>query len=92
MPAKKKAILKKKESPKKAESVKMNEAEKECDHCLGTGKCTAGEPYDKGHHQMFDSKVFLTSCIDCLEAAGEHRNSKKLVKCHFCDGTGKVKA
>jgi hypothetical protein len=64
----------------------------ECEHCLGAGKCTAGEPYDKGHHQMFGAKLILTSCFDCLEAAGEHRNSKKLVACRVCGGSGMVKA
>jgi hypothetical protein len=64
----------------------------ECEHCLGAGKCTAGEPYDKGHHQMFGAKLILTSCFDCLESAGEHRNSKKLVACRICDGRGMVKA
>jgi hypothetical protein len=65
---------------------------KECAHCEGIGKCTEGEPYDKGHHQMFGSKVMLTSCPDCLEASGEHRNSKKIVACRICKGTGKVEA
>lgn len=65
---------------------------RECEHCLGTGKCTAGEPYDKGHHQVFGSKVLLTSCHVCLEAAGEHDNSKKLVQCSFCHGSGQVPA
>ena len=107
MPAKKKAAKKaapkktpaKKTTdaaPKKAAAPEIIEkkdaAQRECDHCLATGKCTAGEPYDKGHHQMFGSKVILTSCFDCLEAAGEHRNSKKLVKCRICGGTGMVAA
>jgi hypothetical protein len=65
---------------------------KECEHCDGIGKCTAGEPYDKGHHQMFGAKLMLTSCPICLEATGEHTNSKKLVACSFCKGTGQVKA
>ncbi len=64
----------------------------ECEHCLGAGKCTAGEPYDKGHHQVFGAKLILTSCFDCLEAGGEHRNSKKLVACRVCGGRGLVKA
>jgi hypothetical protein len=64
----------------------------ECEHCLGAGKCTAGEPYDKGHHQMFGAKLILTSCFDCLEASGEHRNSKKLVGCRVCGGRGRVRA
>ncbi len=104
MPAKKKTTSKapaKKAAPKKAPAKKTVASDvedkkdvnqKECEHCLGTGKCTAGEPYDKGHHQMFGSKVILTSCMVCLEAAGEHTNSKKLVKCRVCDGSGKVEA
>ena len=63
---------------------------KDCDHCDATGKCAAGEPYDKGHHQMFGSKIRLTSCIECLENAGEHHNSKKLVVCSYCRGLGKI--
>jgi hypothetical protein len=66
-------------------------AKVECQHCMGAGKCTAGEPYDKGHHQVFGAKLILTSCFDCLEAAGEHRNSKKLVFCRLCEGSGMVK-
>jgi hypothetical protein len=96
MPAKKQT--KKTASPvKKLQTNKVVEEEieetpeKECEHCLGAGKCTAGEPYDKGHHQVFGSKVILTSCPDCLEADGEHRNSKKLVACRICGGTGQVK-
>jgi hypothetical protein len=65
---------------------------KECEHCDGIGKCTAGEPYDKGHHQLFGAKLMLTSCMTCLEASGEHKNSKKLVSCSFCKSTGQVKA
>jgi hypothetical protein len=64
----------------------------ECEHCLGAGKCTAGEPYDKGHHQVFGSKVMMTSCFECLESSGEHRNSKKLVACRVCGGSGMVNA
>jgi hypothetical protein len=84
--APKKAIPKKVEEPELKSEVNL----KECEHCRGVGKCTAGEPYDRGHHQMFGAKVMLTSCFDCLEAAGEHRNSKKIVKCRICGGTGKV--
>ena len=62
----------------------------DCTHCDGTGKCAAGQPYDKMHHQGVFARVRLTSCLECLEAAGEHRNSKKLVDCRFCKGTGKV--
>lgn len=104
MPAKKKTASKtivkkaapKKPAVKKAAVVEIEEKKdvnlKECEHCLGTGKCTAGEPYDKGHHQMFGSKVILTSCFACLEAGGEHHNSKRLVKCRVCGGTGNVEA
>lgn len=83
-----KAVPKKVEEPELKPEVTL----KECEHCRGVGKCTAGEPYDKGHHRMFGAKVMLTSCFDCLEAAGEHRNSKKIVKCRICGGTGKVEA
>jgi hypothetical protein len=97
-PAPKKATPKK-VAPKKAAPKKVEEPKikpdvnlKECEHCQGVGKCTAGEPYDKGHHQMFGARIMLTSCFDCLETAGEHRNSKKIVACRFCKGTGKVEA
>jgi hypothetical protein len=62
----------------------------DCEHCEGTGVCAAGTPYDKSHGQMFGAKVRMTSCVDCLLAAGEHRNSKKLVNCRICEGDGKV--
>lgn len=62
----------------------------DCEHCEGTGICAAGTPYDKSHGQMFGAKIRMTSCIDCLLAAGEHKNSKKLVKCRICEGDGKV--
>jgi hypothetical protein len=62
----------------------------DCEHCDATGVCAAGTPYDKSHGQMFGAKVRVTSCIDCLLAAGEHKNSKKLVSCRVCDGDGKV--
>ncbi len=84
MPAKKAA--KKPSSRKEEQSV----PQKECEHCEGAGKCTAGEPYDPSHHQSMTPKIRLTSCVDCLEAAGEHVNSKKLVVCRICGGTGKV--
>jgi hypothetical protein len=102
MPAKKAAPQKtvKKAAPKPVvKKVLDDEIEdrldvpmKDCEHCDGIGKCTDGEPYDKGHHHLFGSKVMLTSCADCLEAGGEHRNSKKIVACRFCKGTGKVEA
>ncbi len=62
----------------------------ECSHCEGTGKCGKGQPYDKGHHQGLFADFRLTSCFECLDAAGESRNTKKLVVCRFCLGTGKV--
>ncbi len=62
----------------------------DCEHCEGTGVCAAGAPYDKSHGQMFGAKIRMTSCIDCLLAAGEHKNSKKLVNCRICEGDGKV--
>lgn len=62
----------------------------DCEHCEGTGICAAGTPYDKSHGQMFGAKIRMTSCIDCLLAAGEHKNSKKLVNCRICEGDGKV--
>ncbi len=61
-----------------------------CEHCDATGICAAGTPYDKSHGQMFGAKPRMTSCVECLEAAGEHRNSKKLVNCRYCDGDGKI--
>jgi hypothetical protein len=81
-----------KKTSKKVENQKEENAvpQKDCEHCEGTGKCTAGEPYDPSHHQSITPQVRLTSCQDCLEAAGEHRNSKKLVACRICGGTGKV--
>jgi hypothetical protein len=62
----------------------------DCEHCDATGICAAGTPYDKSRGQMFGAKIRMTSCVDCLQAAGEHRNSKKLVNCRECDGDGKV--
>ncbi len=78
---------------KKSEMVKDIPLEElvDCSHCDGTGKCAAGEPYDKMHHQGIFTQKRLTSCFECLEAAGEKRNSKKMVNCRFCNGTGKVK-
>ena len=84
MPAKKTS---KKEETK---GEKATAPQKDCEHCEGTGKCTAGEPYDPGHHQSVTPQVRLTSCVDCLSAAGEHGNSKKIVVCRICGGTGKV--
>jgi hypothetical protein len=90
MPAKKATNKITKKSSAKEETDEI--PQEECEHCEGRGKCSAGEPYDPGHHQSFAPKIRLTSCIECLEAAGEHHNSKKLVVCHVCGGTGKVPA
>mgnify|MGYP000110391872 CR=1 FL=1 len=62
----------------------------ECSHCEGTGKCAKGHPYDKGRHQGLFADFRLTSCFECLDAAGESRNTKKLIVCRICHGTGKV--
>ncbi len=62
----------------------------DCEHCDATGVCAAGTPYDKSRGQIFGAKIRMTSCVECLLAAGEHRNSKKLVDCRSCDGDGKV--
>jgi hypothetical protein len=62
----------------------------ECEHCLGVGKCSGGSPFDRGHHQGLFREDILTSCPDCLLAAGKALNSKKLVACRICGGTGKV--
>ena len=81
-PQAKPVIEKKPEKPKKKGIP--------CEHCDGTGVCAAGSPYDKTHGQMFGAKVRLTSCQECLQAAGEHSNSKKLVDCRICGGDGEV--
>jgi len=62
----------------------------ECEHCRGVGKCTYGELYDQGRHQGVFAQNRLTSCSVCLEAAGKSPNSKKLVTCSYCDGSGEV--
>jgi len=62
----------------------------ECEHCLGVGKCSAGSPFDRGHHQALFREDILTSCQECLMAAGKALNSKKLVACRICSGSGKV--
>jgi hypothetical protein len=62
----------------------------DCTHCDVTGTCAAGQPYDKAHHKGVFNKMRLTSCQECLVASGESHNSKKLVDCRFCKGTGKV--
>lgn len=62
----------------------------ECSHCLGAGKCTAGEIFDRDRHQNLFQQQRLTSCLECLASAGKSRNSKKLVPCRICGGTGRV--
>jgi hypothetical protein len=62
----------------------------ECEHCLGVGRCTTGDVFDKDRHQTIFQEPRLTSCPECLEAAGKSRNSKKIVACRFCKGTGQV--
>jgi hypothetical protein len=62
----------------------------DCSHCDATGTCAAGQPYDKSHHSGVFGKIRLTSCQECLVSSGESHNSKKLVDCRFCKGTGKV--
>jgi hypothetical protein len=78
------------EIEKSPEKPKKEKQGIDCEHCEGTGVCAAGTPYDKSHGQMFGAKVRMTSCVECLLASGEHRNSKKLVKCRICEGDGKV--
>ncbi|UCE65596.1 MAG: hypothetical protein JSU85_12100 [Candidatus Zixiibacteriota bacterium] len=96
----KKAVKKKEKIEPKPEPQPKPVIEKEpekpkkqgipCEHCDATGVCAAGSPYDKTHGQMFGAKVRLTSCPECLLAAGEHTNSKKLVDCRICGGDGEV--
>ena len=62
----------------------------ECPHCGGVGKCTYGEIYDMDRHQTLFAEQRLTSCTACLEAAGKPHNSKKLVACRICKGSGQV--
>lgn len=81
----KKMMETKKEAAKPANMV-------ECSHCKGVGKCTYGELYDKDRHQAVFSDSRLTSCRMCLEAAGKPANSKKLVRCSVCGGSGEVEA
>lgn len=76
--------------PAEEKPVKKEKKGIPCTHCDGTGVCAAGSPYDKSHGQMFGAKVRLTSCQECLAAAGEHSNSKKLVDCRVCDGDGEI--
>jgi hypothetical protein len=88
--AKKKEISPEPKPPVKKEPEKQKKLGIPCEHCDGTGVCAAGTPYDKSHGQMFGAKVRLTSCQECLLAAGEHTNSKKLVDCRICSGDGEV--
>jgi len=86
--AKKKAAPKKKAAAPKKKAVQKEMME--CSHCLGAGKCTAGEIFDKDRHQSLFQEQRMTSCPDCLTAAGRAPNSKKLVACSICQGTGEV--
>ena len=90
--AKKKAPVKDKSKPKQAAKPVATPKKEmvECPHCLGTGRCTAGDIFDKDRHQGLFQEQLLTSCIECLTAAGKPRNSKKLVVCRICNGTGEV--
>ncbi len=47
----------------------------ECEHCRGTGTCTASGG---------------RSCRDCLAAAGRSIRQWGVVRCSYCGGTGKV--
>jgi len=76
--------------PVEEKPVKKEKQGIPCTHCDGTGVCAAGSPYDKTRGQIFGAQVRLTSCPDCLQAAGEHSNSKKLVDCNVCGGDGEV--
>ncbi len=73
---------------KAAETKKMVE----CSHCKGVGRCTYGELYDQDRHLALFSDTRLTSCKMCLNASGKSPNSKKLVTCSVCGGSGKVEA
>jgi len=75
---------------KKPEKVKKPKQGIPCDHCDATGVCAAGSPYDKSRGQLFGAKTRITSCVECLHEAGEHKNSKKLVDCRLCDGDGEI--
>jgi hypothetical protein len=100
-PVKKKPIPKKKavevtpppppppppKAPEKPKKVKQGIP---CEHCDTTGVCAAGETYDKSRGMVFGAQTRLTSCAECLISAGEHKNSKKLVDCRFCDGDGEI--
>ena len=61
-----------------------------CAHCDATGVCAAGDPYDKTRGKIFSAKTRLRSCVECLLANGQHKNSKKLVDCRLCDGDGEI--
>jgi type IV secretory pathway VirB10-like protein len=99
-PVKKKPIPKKKAvevtppppppPPKVEEKPKKPKQGIPCEHCDTTGVCAAGETYDKSRGMVFGAKTRITSCTDCLLAAGQHKNSKKLVDCRFCDGDGEI--
>ena len=78
-----------KSKPKKTAVVKKKNLI-DCDNCDGSGRFSAGQPYDKYRHQSIFKEILLISCTDCLLAAGKSRKSKKMVKCRICQGTGKV--
>ncbi|MCD6161124.1 MAG: hypothetical protein J7K40_01775 [candidate division Zixibacteria bacterium] len=100
MPAKKtakkttkKAAVKKAKKPAAAKSKPEKTVKKElidCQHCEGTGKCSAGKPFSKSRAQGVFKDELLVSCPECLIAAGKSPKSKKMVKCRICQGSGKV--
>jgi len=77
-------------SPKPPEKPKKVKKGIPCKHCDATGVCAAGHLYDKSRGMVFGARTRLTSCNGCLAEAGQHKNSKKLVDCRFCDGDGEI--
>lgn len=100
MPAKKtakktikKAAAKKTKKPDVSKSKPTKTVKKDlidCQHCEGTGKCSAGKPFSKDRAQGLFKDEILISCQECLIAAGKSPKSKRMVKCRICKGTGKV--
>ncbi len=90
----KKAVKKTTEKTVNTTAKKTAKAGKtvECEHCRGVGKCTYGDLYDQGRHQGVFAQNRLTSCKACLDVAGKTPNSKKLVTCSLCGGSGEVDA